>query len=121
MNYLDSEKENFTVCLFRVKLDGTSEKPEKLKELKSYSSFIDVIGDWVIYMDSTEQAGFINLVNKNGKEKEIELYHLEYSKLYDKLDYSDEQVDSGNESENPTKDTVDDVEENYTVDNKINK
>lgn len=121
LNYLDSEKENFTVCLFRVKLDGTSEKPEKLKELKSYSSFIDVIGDWVIYMDSTEQAGFINLVNKNGKEKEIELYHLEYSKLYDKLDYSDEQVDSGNESENPTKDTVDDVEENYTVDNKINK
>lgn len=121
LDYLDSENENFTVCLFRVKLDGTSEKPEKLKELKSYSSFIDVIGDWVIYMDSTEQAGFINLVNKNGKEKEIELYHLEYSKLYDKLDSSDQQVDSGVEKEETTDKTNDNKENTDTeVENTIN-
>lgn len=94
LNYLDPENSNYTVCLFRVKLDGSSEKPEKLKELETYSSFIDVVGDWVIYMDSSDEAGFINLVNKNGKNKEIELYRLDYNAFYDNLDYSEVTGDS---------------------------
>ena len=80
--------------MFRVKLDGTTETPEKIKELETYSSFIDVVDDWVIYMDSSDKAGIINLVNKNGNGKEIELYRLDYNKFYEKLDYSDEQVDA---------------------------
>lgn len=94
LNYLDAENSNYTVCLFRVKLDGSTETPEKLKELATYSSFIDVVGDWVIYMDSSDEAGFINLVNKHGKEKEIELYRLNYDAFYEGLDFSDEAVDS---------------------------
>ena len=101
LNYLDAENSNYTVCLFRVKLDGSTETPEKLKELATYSSFIDVVGDWVIYMDSSDEAGFINLVNKHGKEKEVELYRLNYDAFYNGLDYSDEAVDatSGNKTE----------------------
>lgn len=111
LNYLDAENANYTVCLFRVKLDGSTEAPEKLKELATYSSFIDVVGDWVIYMDSSDEAGFINLVNKHGKEKEVELYRLDYEAFYEGLDYSDEAVDS-------TAGTTDKVE-NTTVDNKV--
>lgn len=99
LNYLDPENSNYKVCLFRVKLDGSTEVPEKLKELETYSSFIDVVGDWVIYMDSSEDAGFINLVNKHGKEKEVELYRLDYDAFYESLDYSDTQVDATNEAE----------------------
>ncbi len=113
LNYLDAENSNYTVCLFRVKLDGTTETPEKLKELATYSSFIDVVGDWVIYMDSSDEAGFINLVNKHGKQKEIELYRLDYDAFYDSLDYSDEAVDSTDGKTEKAENTVseDKVEE----------
>lgn len=94
LNYLDAANGNYKVCLFRVKLDGTTKTPEKLKELETYSSFIDVVGDWVIYMDSSDEAGFINLVDKNGKEKVIELYRLDYESFYDASDYSDDPVDA---------------------------
>ncbi len=114
LNYLDAENSNYTVCLFRVKLDGSSETPEKLKELATYSSFIDVVGDWVIYMDSSDEAGFINLVNKHGKGKEIELYRLDYEAFYDSLDYSDEAVDSTAGTTDKTENTNSVVEENET-------
>ena len=91
LNYLDAENADYTVCLYRVKLDGSTQTPENLKEMETYSSFIDVVGDWIIYMDSSEEAGFINLVNKNGKDEEIELYRLSYSEFYEGLE---EQVTS---------------------------
>ena len=98
LNYLDIENDDDTVCLFRVKLDGTTEVPEKIKELSTYSSFIDVVGDWVIYMDSSDQAGFIMLVNKNGTKEEVELYNLDYAAYYESLDFSDEQVSANGET-----------------------
>lgn len=113
LNYLDAESGNYTVCLFRVNLDGTSAAPEKLKELSTYSSFIDIVGDWVIYMDSSDEAGFINLVNKNGNEKEVELYRLDYEAYYNNLDYSDVQVDGSSETDTTTDTT------NTTVDNTV--
>lgn len=113
LNYLDSEKQDYTVCLFRVKLDGTSKAPEKIKEFSTYSSFIDVVGDWVIYMDSSEDAGFINLVNKTGNKEEVELYCLDYNSYYENLE------ESGviEEIENATE-TVDN--NNQTVENATN-
>lgn len=140
LNYLDAENGDYTVCLFRVKLDGSTQTPENLKAMETYSSFIDVVGNWVIYMDSSDEAGFINLVNKDGKGDEIELYRLDYSAFSDALDYSDEQVDaSGEETEevpeevveeetnepetNEATDTTTDKEEketsNETVENKV--
>ena len=119
LNYLDPENSNYKVCLFRVKLDGSTEVPEKLKELETYSSFIDVVGDWVIYMDSSEDAGFINLVNKHGKEKEVELYRLDYVAFYESLDYSDTQVDATNEAEGaPENAEVEETKKEESAENK---
>lgn len=117
LNYLDAENEDYTVCIFRIKLDGTSESPEKIKELETYSSFIDVVGKWVIYMDSNNTSGFINLVNVDGSGEEIQLYSLNYEELYSSMytddeDYSDVSVESAD-----TEDTSEDVSSDSTVDN----
>ena len=115
LNYLDAENADYTVCLYRVKLDGSTQTPEKLKEMETYSSFIDIVGDWVIYMDSSEEAGFINLVNKNGKGEEIELYRLSYSEFYEDLE---EQVNSIEEGEEEPEE-LEETEEVKTEETKV--
>lgn len=106
LNYLDAENGDLTVCLFRVKLDGSTHTPEKLKEMESYSSFINIVGKWVMYMDSTDDAGLINLINKNGKGDEVELYRLDYASVYGNLDEAVVQTENSEESEE-----VEEVEE----------
>ena len=81
LNYADQENSDYTVCIYRVKADGSSETPEKIKELETYSSFINVIGDWIIYMDSNETEGFINLVKIDGSDTK-QLFLLDYSDFY---------------------------------------
>ena len=123
LNYFDASKEDFTVCVFKVKLDGSSEQPELIKKLDTYSSFIDIVGKWVIYMDSNENAGFINLVSLDGKEEIVELYHLDYKEYYEKIDsedYSDVPVDAnGEQTTNTVENTA--VEATNTVENVENK
>ena len=99
LNYLDAENADYTVCLFRVKLDGSTQNPEKLKEMDTYSSFIDVVGDWVIYMDSSDEAGVIKLIDKNGSGEEVELYRLDYASIYGDLDISDVTTEEIEETE----------------------
>jgi len=85
MNYVDIENEDYTVGIYKIKIDGTEKEGTLIKTLESYSSFINVIGDWIIYLDSTEETGFINLVKIDGS-KTIELYRLDFSLLgYDDL------------------------------------
>ena len=114
LNYIDAEGGNYTVGLFRVNLDGSTQTPEKLKELDSYSAFIDIVGDWVIYMDSNDEAGFINLVHKEGKKEDIELYRLDYASFYENMDFSDIQVDSGNGEKEATNEVTNTTVENMT-------
>lgn len=121
LNYLDPENEDYTVCVYRVKLDGTTETPELIKKLDTYSSFIDIVGKWVIYMDSNSEAGFINLVSADGKDEVVQLYYLDYSEYYEKLeaeDYSDTAVDAGGEQTTTTEENVTTTEttENVVVD-----
>lgn len=77
LNYLDFENEDLTVCIFRIKTDGSSQEPEKIKTLETYSSFIDVVGNWVVYLDSTDSSAYIKMV-KNDGSKEEELFVLNY-------------------------------------------
>lgn len=97
LNYLDAENEDFTVALFRVKADGTETEAENIKTLSSYSTFINVVGDWVMYMDNDETSGFINLVNKNGTGEETKIYVLDYASYY-----SDNEVIETEETETTT-------------------
>jgi hypothetical protein len=47
---------------------------------ETYSSFIDVIGDWIVYMDKNQVRGTIGLVRNDGKET-IEIYSIDYTKI----------------------------------------
>ncbi len=94
LNYLDFENENLTVCIFRIKTDGSSQEPEKVKTLETYSSFIDVVGNWVVYLDSTDESAYIKMVKVDGSQEE-ELFSLSY----------EQQIGEGNQdvvtNENP--------------------
>lgn len=124
LNYLDADNGDYTVCLFRVKLDGSTETPEKLKEMDTYSSFIDVVGKWVIYMDSSDEAGVIKLINKNGNGDEVELYRLDYAAIYENLDIPEtekEEFDEPNETEEdvPNESVTNEVTTNEVVNENV--
>lgn len=103
LNYADEANSDYTVCLYRVKANGSTKEPENIKALETYSSFIDVVGDWIIYMDSSEEEGFINLVKTNGK-KEIKVYSLNYNEYYTSVE------DTATESGDPTVESTTDEE-----------
>lgn len=84
LNYKDLEKEDYTVCLYRIKADGSEKEATSIKELDTYSSFINVIGDWVIYMDSNDTEGFINLVKVDGSDEKC-VYLLNYEEYYNSV------------------------------------
>lgn len=81
LNYADEANQDYTVCIYKVKANGSTETPELIKTLDTYSSFLDVVDNWIIYMDSNETEGFINLLKTDGKE-EIKLYSLNYQDFY---------------------------------------
>jgi hypothetical protein len=78
MNYKDENSSDYTVCIYRVKTDGTDNKI--IKELNTYSSFLNVLGTKVFYMDSSNDQGHIMLVDgKNSKE--VNLYSISYQNM----------------------------------------
>lgn len=87
LNYKDSANEDYTVCIYKVTLDPTydGKKAEILKELETYSSFLNVIDNWTLYMDSNETNGYINLLSTDGSNDEVQLYVLDYEKYYDRV------------------------------------
>lgn len=103
LNY--ANEEDYTVCLYRVKSDGSQEKEEEVKTLSVTTKYINVVGDWVMYMDYEEDSGFINLVNKNGNGEESKIYVYEYP---DELE-TDVTTDNGTSENNAP------VEDNNTT------
>lgn len=99
LNYKDYENGDYTVCIYKVKNDG-SEDPISIKELKTYSSFVNVVGDWVLYMDSNDTTGYINLLKNDGSEEKT-LYSLEYNNPKS-LDDGTESVEATNEADSET-------------------
>lgn len=98
LNYKDEANEDYTVCIYRVTLDPSFEgkKAETIKELETYSSFLNVIDDWILYMDSSDTAGTINLVKIDGSD-EKNLYTLKYEDYYNSLNTA-----TGTTEEEPT-------------------
>lgn len=109
LNYADAANSDYTVCIYRVKKDGTTETPEKIKAMETYSSFIDIVGNWIIYMDSNETEGFINLVKFDGSD-EIRLYTLNYEEYYSN-------IAEQNPTSEPENDSSEVSETNTTVEN----
>lgn len=119
LNYKDLENEDYTVCLYRIKTDGSEKEATNIKELDTYSSFINIIGDWVIYMDSNETEGFINLVKNDGSD-EVCLYLLDYEEYYGNAtaDSAENTSETTEETETTTQDTsTDETNTNVVTDN----
>lgn len=85
MNYTD-EKENY-IGIYKMNLDGKEEK--MVLQLESYSNFLDVVGDKILYMDSTEEKGLVNLLDSETSET-VNLYTYNfYSQENNNEDVSD--------------------------------
>lgn len=104
LNYADLEKEDYTVCIYRLKKDGSMKEPEKIRDLEQYSAFINLVNNWILYMDGNETSGFINLVKVNGK-KEVQLYYLNYEEYYE--NFNDATVDPDVPQDNTEVETPD--------------
>ena len=71
MNYCD---EDYNIAIYKMNLDGSKE--EELLKLDTYSTFLNVEGNKILYMDSNDEKGVINLLNGNSK-KIVDLYWME--------------------------------------------
>lgn len=72
-NYKNFDNKNDKVCLYRIKIDSSEKEVNCIKELETYSTSINVIDNWIMYMDGNEEEQFINLV-KNDGSREIRLW-----------------------------------------------
>lgn len=91
LNYKDVENEDYTVCIYKIDLNSEDRSPVIVKELDTYSSFLNIVGDWALYMDSNEVAGFINIVNIETSEV-VQLYYLDYKNYANNLNETTENV-----------------------------
>ena len=78
--YLDFETENSdnideAVCIHRIKKDGTEHVI--IVKMENYTSFINIVGDWIYYTDHNDNSYYINLIKTDGSEK-INLYTYGY-------------------------------------------
>ncbi len=80
LNYKDEANEDYTVAVYKLKVNGG--EPEIIKDLFNYSSFLNVVGDYVYYMDMNEEQAFVNLVNVKDKS-EIQLCNWKYNENSD--------------------------------------
>ncbi len=83
MNYADIANNDQTICIYRANLDGSDNKI--IKKLDTGTSFINVVGDWVLYMDSTLESGYIRIIKNDGSE-EKDLYSINFMDLYNQID-----------------------------------
>lgn len=118
LNYKDVANEDYTVCIYKIDLNSEDKTPTIVKELETYSSFLNIVGDWALYMDSNDTAGFINIVNINTLEV-IRLYYLDYEQYYNNNDYEDtDNIEENNATESESNDQTDDAT-NEIVENTV--
>lgn len=99
LNYLDAESEDLTVGVYKVSVEPSEGKQtELLKELDTYSSFLNVVGNWILYMDSSESAGWINLLKTDGSGEIAQLYYLDYEQYYNSDSNTDNSVTTDEET-----------------------
>lgn len=74
LNYKNenADSEDETVCIHKVKVDGTEH--QIVCEMKNYSSFIDIAGNWIYYTDHDDSNYYINMIKSDGSDT-VTLYH----------------------------------------------
>lgn len=76
LNYKDEASEDYTVSIYKLNLQTGEE--EIMKDMSSYTSFLNIVDDYAYYMDMDEEQAFVNLVNIHDKN-EIRLYNWKYN------------------------------------------
>lgn len=78
LNYRDESEDSSddTVCIHKVKADGSNH--EIIAEMENYTSFINILGDWIYYTDHSDNQYFINLVKTDGSDT-LNLYTYDFN------------------------------------------
>lgn len=74
----NADSDDEPVCIHRIKTDGTEH--QIVCEMKNYTSFIDIVGDWIYYTDHDDYGYYINLIKIDGKET-VQLYEYKYNDI----------------------------------------
>ena len=63
LNYRDEENEDYTLCIFKMNIDGG--ELTKVKELSYFTSFINLVNGYIYLMDMNmeESKSFVSLIN----------------------------------------------------------
>ena len=85
MNYTDDS--NSKIAIFRADLDGKN--VTNIYTLNSYSSFLNVVDNDVIFMDSSENSASIFKISSNGDNR-VELYGLNLESENSNLEVDEE-------------------------------
>ena len=87
LNYVySSTGEEEGLAVFRMDLDGKNNK--KLYNLQETSNSLCLSKDWVFFLDSNSDSGYMEILSFDGKQK-IDLFKLDYSNYY----YLDELIE----------------------------
>ena len=66
LNYKNenADSEDEIICIHKIKLDGTEH--EVICDMENYSSFINVVGNWIYYTDFNDDRYYINMIKTDG-------------------------------------------------------
>lgn len=107
-NYADIANADYTVCLYRLKMDGTSEEAERLYDLTKTSRFLNIVNGKAIFMDKSDTQSFIKMVDLEDKSV-INLF--EYT-----LEVEESKDTTTDAATNTVADTTDDKVDNTAAD-----
>ncbi len=66
--YENAKEQKYTICLFRVKLDGSSEELELLAKLPQSSDFLNVMNGQAFYTEKDDLKSYIRMFDVKSKE-----------------------------------------------------
>ena len=66
LNYKNenADSEDEIICIHKIRIDGTEH--EVICDMENYSSFINVVGNWIYYTDFNEDRYYINMIKTDG-------------------------------------------------------
>jgi len=76
-NYKDEANQDFSVCIYRVRA-GKNKSPKLIKEINTFSAFLDVAGGRLMYTDGENARGFINFLDVSNIDNAFRGYEINY-------------------------------------------
>ena len=103
-SYENVKEQKYTICLFRVKLDGSSEDLELLAKLPQSSDFLNVMNGQAFYAEKEDLKSYIRMLDVNTKEMSSVFEYTKTEKTVQPTEIVDE-TSGKYTAENPTGET----------------